>query len=88
MTINEIQENLNEDEQPDYIKNQIRELDRRLERLENGETTFLTWEEIQKELAAKWPRKLHPPPQHPNRHLLLPQQKNNHKGLHSKEVLL
>ncbi len=32
------------------------ELDRRLERFKNFESKFFTWEEIQKELAAKWPR--------------------------------
>jgi len=56
MTTNEIQDNVNEDEQPDYIKNQIKELDRRLDRFENGEMVFYTWEEIKKELAAKPPR--------------------------------
>lgn len=30
-----------------------KELDRRLTRFENGETTFFTWEEIKKELASK-----------------------------------
>ena len=30
-----------------------KELDRRLECFENGETTFYTWEEIKEELASK-----------------------------------